>query len=195
LAPVTLNPGARYQFSNGSPFGAIGGAHLGYYYQISKSFVVGGLAELDLSNINGGKTVAGGGLEGVAVSSLSMRNTWQGFLLARAGFAFDRLLIYGTGGLALADDQESFSVYDPAFSPFPYAASGSQTKTLVGWAIGAGTEYAFSAHWSASAEVRYADFGKANYSFPTTLSRFGNVNSYNVRFTETIGLIGLSYRF
>lgn len=172
--------------------GAIGGGHVGYNYQLPNSFVIGAEAEFDASGMSGGKSASGLGPEGVAVSSLSMRNSWQGFALAKAGVAFDRLLIYGTGGLAVADDKQSFFYNDPSFS---FAASGSQTNVLWGWAVGIGGEYAFSEHWSAGLEVRYADFGKASYSIPASLSLSGTATSYRAGFSETTTQVGISYHF
>jgi len=172
--------------------GAIGGAHIGYNYQYPNSFVIGLYGELDASGLSGGKSAHIVGQEGTIVSSLSMRNTWQGFALARAGVAFDRLFIYGTGGLAVADDKETYYVNDPSFPP---AWAGSQTNTLFGWAVGLGADYAFSDRWSMNTEVRYADFGRASYSIPASLSLSGNATSFNAGFTETLVQVGLSYHF
>ena len=122
-----------------------------------------------------------------------MRNTWQAFLLARAGVAFDRLLVYGTGGLAVADDRESFSIYNSG-STLSYLALESQTNTLIGWAAGVGGEYAFTSHWTASVEVRYASFGKGAAVMPASLPGAGTV-TYSPKFSETMALVGLSYRF
>jgi outer membrane immunogenic protein len=168
--------------------GPIGGAHIGYDQQFD-TLVIGVVADIDASGIEGGKSSTFNGTynEGVGVTSLSMRNTWQASLRARAGVAFDRLLIYGTGGVAFADDKETAAVNDPNF----FAWSGSQTNTLVGWTIGAGAEYAFDRHWSASAELRYADFGKGSYSGSS--NHF--VLDYSAGFDETLAQVGLSYRF
>ncbi len=181
------------RINNANPAAAVGGAHVGYYYQLSKSFVVGLYGEGDLSSVNSGKSDSGGGADGLTSTSRSMRNTWQAFLLARAGVAFDRLLVYGTGGLAVADDRESFSIYNSG-STLSYLALESQTNTLIGWAAGVGGEYAFTSHWTASVEVRYASFGKGAAVMPASLPGAGTV-TYSPKFSETMALVGLSYQF
>lgn len=166
---------------------AIGGAHVGYNQQFG-SLVLGVRGEIDASGLSGSitKTSSSGGacFEGCTVS-LSFRNTWQAFLLGRAGFAFDRLLVYATGGLAIGDDRESVTA-----SNFGEVWNGAQTKTLVGGAIGLGAEYAFDEHWRFGAEWRYANFGKRDYS-ATGLTTV----SYKAGFSENLALVDLSYRF
>jgi outer membrane immunogenic protein len=165
--------------------GPIGGAHIGYDQQIN-SLVIGVVADIEASDIQGKKSSTYPLVEGTGFSTLSMQNTWQSSLRARAGVAFDRLLVYGTGGLAIANDHETNTVSDT----FGDYASRSQTKTLYGWTLGLGAEYAFDMHWSASAELRYANFGKGNY-----LGYDGNVINFNAGFGETLAQAGLSYRF
>jgi outer membrane immunogenic protein len=57
-------------------------------------------------------------------------------LRARAGFAFDRALIYGTGGLAVGEVKYSV---DDNFDE----GIGDDKNTQWGWTAGAGIEYAF----------------------------------------------------
>jgi outer membrane immunogenic protein len=174
--------------------GPKGGVKAGYNQQFN-NLVLGVEADIEASGIEGKKgTTTSISCEGtcVSTSSLSMRNTWQSSLRARAGLAFDRLLIYATGGLAIADDTEKYYVNDTAI---PAIWAGSQTNTLYGWTIGAGAEYAIDSHWSASAELRYASFGHANYSIPASLSFSGTATSYSAGFNETLAQIGLSYHF
>jgi outer membrane immunogenic protein len=168
--------------------GPIGGIDAGYNQQFN-SLVIGVVADIEASDIHGGKSFSVTPCEGICVGTLSMHNTWQSSLRARAGVAFDRLLIYGTGGLAIADDREN--AYADAIVSDVW--SGSQTKTLYGWTIGAGAEYAISDHWTASAELRYADFGDATYSI--TNQTTGASHNYKAGFDETLAQIGLSYKF
>ncbi len=93
--------------------GAFGGAHVGYDQQIG-SLVLGVRGEFDATGLNGSTfgtstTNVISACEGCSVTdaSLAFRNTWQAFLLGRAGFAFDRVLVYATGGLAIGDDREN----------------------------------------------------------------------------------------
>ena len=175
--------------------GPKGGVRAGYNQQFN-TLVLGVEADVEASGIRGSKsTIVPTQFEGNGVSSLSLRNNWQGSLRARAGIAFDRLLIYATGGLAVADDNEKYYVNDPSAGPNGTIWSGSQTNTLWGWTIGAGGEYAIDSHWSATAELRYASFAHANYAIPASLSFSGTATSYRAGFDETLAQVGLNYRF
>ena len=67
------------------------------------------------------------------------------------GAAFDRLLVYGKGGVAFAQDHSTLN------DVFGGSASTSQTRT--GWTAGAGLEYALDRNWSAKLEYDYLGFG------------------------------------
>ncbi len=133
-------------------------------------------------------STSGGCFEGCVVS-LSFHNTWQAFLLGRAGVAFDRLLVYATGGLAVGDDRESVTA-----THFSNVWTGAQTNTLVGGAVGLGAEYAFDEHWRLGAEWRYANFGMGDYSAASATGT-PKVVSYKAGFSENLALVDLSYRF
>jgi len=157
--------------------GAIGGIHAGYNEQFDGGFVVGLEGDIDISGINGSDravTIAG-------PSRLEMKNRWQGSIRARFGYAFDRILVYATGGVAFADIRERWNLANGLFV-------GSDTNTRVGWTVGGGVEYAFDDHWSARAEVRYSDFGKSNFAVAPGVRFRGG-------FHETVGLVGVSYKF
>ena len=104
--------------------GPIGGAHIGYDQQIN-SLVIGVVADIEASDIQGKKSSTYPfWSRGQAWRALSMQNTWQSSFYARAGVAFDRLLVYGTGGLAIANDHETNTVSDT----FGDYASRSQAR-------------------------------------------------------------------
>ena len=65
----------------------------------------------------------------------------------RAGYAFDRVLFYGTGGAAFGNVQGG-----PVGGPFD---SGTQ----IGWTAGAGVEFAFTPNITANVEYLYVDLG------------------------------------
>jgi outer membrane immunogenic protein len=184
LSLTPINVQADHFTTNG-PFG---GAHIGYDQQLG-SLVIGALAELDGFGLRGSTSVTtnyGGqtcNYEGCTVT-LAFRNTWQAFLLARAGVAFDRWLVYVTGGLALGDDRESATIIPVYGTPW----SGSQTQTLAGGAIGLGAEFAFDARWRFGAEWRYVDFPKSS-------SYMAGGIPYKAGFTENLALVSLSYGF
>src|SRR5579859_7915580 len=129
--------------------GFIGGAHAGYNYQINQ-FVIGVEGDIDYSNLNGSAhAVYPGGI----ARTLKLKTEWQGSARARFGYAFDNILVYATGGLAVANAKLS-------------TAGAHSSNTHVGWTAGLGAEYAFTQNWIGRLEVRYSDFGKKGYDTP-----------------------------
>jgi outer membrane immunogenic protein len=112
-----------------------------------------------------------------------------GTLRGRLGVAWDRVLLYGTGGLIVADVKAG--VDDNALSPDPGLMNSPRTGTQAGWIAGAGLEYALGNRWSMKAEWLYFDLGTETLAGPS-------VNSSPIRFTirntGSIALIGLNYR-
>jgi outer membrane immunogenic protein len=152
----------------------------GYNYQMG-ALVVGGQAEWDWTNARGGESFncsTNGGF-------LTNCNTRVGSIFtatARLGYALDRLLIYGQGGLAVGDVKANIV----SSSTFPGATLASDSKTAVGWTIGAGFEFGLTQNISAKAEYLYFDLGSDTYNLgvPIAINRTGN-----------IGRVGLNYRF
>jgi outer membrane immunogenic protein len=99
----------------------------------------------------------------------------------RVGVAFDQFLLYGTGGLALADTKVTASALGVGIS---------DSKTLTGWAAGAGVEWMFLPRWSVKAEYLYRSFGGQTFfaaQFPPGIPTGTlNVNS---------GEVGVNYHF
>ncbi|MBN9081596.1 MAG: hypothetical protein BGP04_11360 [Rhizobiales bacterium 62-17] len=153
--------------------GFIGGGHVGYNYQMNNSFVVGLEGDFEGTSLKGSRAF----FPGVLVKN---RINWQASIRARAGVAFDRALIYATGGVAFA------GLRNELIAP-PFSVSASNTRT--GWTIGAGVEYALTNNWSARVEYRYADFGRRNDGFGFL---FANNNN---RVQEHAVRVGVSYRF
>ena len=65
----------------------------------------------------------------------------------RAGYAFDRILFYGTGGGAFGNVQA-------AAGALPFSSS-----TQIGWTAGGGVEFAFTPNLTAKVEYLYVDLG------------------------------------
>jgi outer membrane immunogenic protein len=122
--------------------GVIGGAQLGYNYQITPLFVAGIETDFQGSSVGGGNQVFG------ATRSVG----WFGTLRGRGGVSLlnSQLLLYGTGGFAYGDLRLN------------YGWLGSQARTGTGWTVGGGLEYAFLPNWSAKVEYLYTNFG-ANF--------------------------------
>ena len=82
-------------------------------------------------------------------------------ITGRIGYAWDRWLVYGKGGVALvgdryhAEDVDGFYFFDA-------------TENRIGWTAGAGVEWAFTPEWSVKLEYDYYGFGTKSLSFTDT---------------------------
>ena len=149
LTPVGV-PGAGF-LSTGR--GALGGVQLGYDYQLD-SFVIGAVADIALSGVEGRASI-GGGLGGFEYNS---RLEYLGTVRARAGFLpTDDLLVYAHGGFA-------YGRSNPTVSLGGIAAPGFVATNRTGWTIGAGLEYAVTENISVQTEYAYTDLGSPTVS-------------------------------
>jgi outer membrane immunogenic protein len=134
---------------NYKPSGVTGGAYAGANYQIG-TVVLGVESDIEATGIDGGfYDVAKGGAGNTRVD-------WQGSFRGRLGFAFDKVLFYGTGGLAFADISHTYTDLAPG-------TSETTSALRTGWTAGAGVEAAFTEHLLVRAEYRYSEFGSYRY--------------------------------
>ncbi len=115
-------------------------------------------------------------------SSTSERSLYT--VRGRAGVAFDRILLYVTGGAAAAD--VGISAVGPGFF-------GSENQTVWGWTVGGGVEWAFAQNWSAKAEYLHIDFGNPGFFNPPPVgfaNRLGGIH-----LTDDIVRVGINYKF
>jgi outer membrane immunogenic protein len=139
------------------PNGVIGGAHLGYHYQFNQ-FVLGVEGSVDGTSLSNTAVlalpVAFGG------STLTARSTAdvQGSIRGKAGIAWDRVMIYGTGGVAFGGFNNHLTLIAPAFIP-PFFATADIAHTRTGWTAGGGLEFAVTNNWWIYGEYRFSDFG------------------------------------
>jgi outer membrane immunogenic protein len=185
--------GGPNAFFNDKPNGVLGGAHVGFNLQIpswnwvsSSGVVIGLEGTVDGSSLTGTRTSVTG-------VTMRIRTETQGSLRARIGVAWDRLLIYGTGGAAFAGQDDT---YTTVFGT-PFFINEKDSKTRTGWTVGGGFDYALTNNWSVGVEYRYSDFGRTT-DFPAVV--FGTaVTDGNVLFTHHLtqsqvqGI--LSYKF
>ena len=183
-SPVTLRPQ-----------GWIAGIQGGYNWQVNQ-FVVG--IEADASWLDGTSTravVFTGGFPGAARTFMndSMKATFLATVRGRAGVAFDRGLLYATGGVAFGEVKTT----DTLGFPGNFLDTTSATTRRTGWTIGGGGEYAFAPNWSVKAEYLYVDLGTVDIGLRCTAAPCVAVNDTVVRhrYTDNIGRIGLNYRF
>lgn len=143
--------------------GFVGGAHVGYNHQFG-SFVLGAEADLEYSAAESSLRITSAALPGFLIG-MDNEITWQGSLRARIGAAFDRTLVYATGGLAFAQIESTLTgvvpapiVVGPGFTLAAGTYSESSDRTAWGWTVGAGVAHAFTENLSGRIEYRYTEF-------------------------------------
>lgn len=160
----------------GSGGGAIVGVELGYNYQID-DIVVGGEADYSTGAVGNSSADTY-----IPISSNRLSNFST--VRARAGYALDHTLIYGTAGLALA--KISSSAVDYYINDNYYNESTTGFRT--GYVVGVGLEQALGSNVSLKVEGLYADFGAS-----TSVDQEGDVFKFSNN--VTVGRISLVYNF
>jgi outer membrane immunogenic protein len=93
--------------------------------------------------------------------SFEVRSDWQASLRGRIGYAWDRWMIYGTGGVAFTRVIANANWIAVGIFPATFA---SESKTLIGPTAGLGVEYAFANNWSLALEGRYSWYGSTTFN-------------------------------
>ena len=132
--------------------GFLGGVQAGYNYQMTPgSGLVLGL-ETDFQGTAFAKADAAY-LGTTPYYSVAPSLDYFGTVRGRVGYAFDRVLIYGTGGFAYGGGGRSTHA-----SAYPYTLPDS---SRTGYAVGGGLEYAFTDRWSAKVEALYVNLRRS----------------------------------
>ena len=149
--------------------GGVFGGQLGYNWQAG-NFVFGIEGDIQGTTIKATETVGAATVEGKVEAFATVRG--------RLGYAFDRMLIYGTGGWAYTKTDLSLTVGGATISDSDWSS---------GYAIGGGLEWAIWDRWSLKGEYLYVHSGD------TTLTLAGTTVTGDFKYN--IIRAGLNYRF
>lgn len=119
-----------------------GGVYGGYNWQ-SGQIVYGAEADLGYNDQKG------------TSNGITGEEKLNGSVRARLGYDFNPFMIYGTGGVAIADHKVS-------------SAAGSDNNTSVGYTVGAGVETMVTKNITARVEYRYTDYQDKDYNLGGT---------------------------
>ena len=162
--------------------GFLVGGTLGANYQTG-SYLVGFEGDIDWSSVQGSSSAAACVALGAAAgTTCQTKSPWLGTARARVGYAFDRLLVFGTGGAAFSGLQ-AFLNPGGSISPGP---------SQLGWTAGAGVEYAFTDAVSAKVEYLFVNLGTVACPTATGCGPFA---SHSFSFSENLVRAGVNYRF
>ncbi len=106
-------------------------------------------------------------------------STWLGTARGRIGYAWNRVLFYGTAGAAYGNiDSTAFAT--------------TNSSTEVGWTAGAGIEGAIADNWTAKVEYLYADLGHGSC---TTACGSPPFATQSVSLKDNLVRVGINYIF
>lgn len=148
--------GGRADNLGTKPSGVAGGIQAGYNVQHSQ-FVFGGETDLQLSASDDN------------FAAWKFSNPWFGTLRARAGFAVNTVLFYGTVGLAYGSVKLENNL-----------TTVTESHLTAGWTAGVGAEFSPTRNWSLRGEYLYVDLSDrpfmlsgANHGLQSSLFRLG----------------------
>jgi len=191
---------------NGS--GALGGAHLGYNWQVT-NWLYG--LEGDIMGLNyhpsDTETVFAtlGGAPTPAFNMLvTAQNRWQASIRGRLGWVSGPLLLYGTAGMAFTNSSYTATAGALPAVMQPVGATVTFWDTKTGYVVGGGAEWMLTPSWLLRAEYLHYGFDSSSSSslplvFATATDAcapgacFWNVNSSRQNI-DTVR-VGLSYKF
>jgi outer membrane immunogenic protein len=151
--------------------GALAGGTAGYNWQMGRA-VVGLEGDVDWAHLQGTNSSA------LCPGGCTTSDNWLSTVRGRVGYAFDRVLPYVTGGLAVGD----INAATPGFA-------GAST-TNAGWTVGGGLEVALPGNWSAKAEYLHVDLGRFNCG-----TNCGVAPTDNVSMHDDVVRAGVNYHF
>ena len=132
--------------------------------------------------------------------SCKTASNWFGTVRARGGFAWDRVLLYGTAGGAGVNVQTSLN------------GLPAQTNPEFGWTVGGGLEWAFAENWTFKVEYLFVDLAQnasCNHGYscgyvPATsttnttthvVTNTSAISNMNVQLNENIVRVGVNFKF
>lgn len=212
-AQAAINTGLRPGRISGSQdgFANVGGG-VGYDYQFTPGYglVVGLAADATWTDLSRRRFYVAG--PGLTTSEFRQSLDYLGTVRGRVGYAFDRFLVYGTGGFAWGDALYRSTFYTGLRGFSAVSQFGQSDRTETGYVYGGGFEYAiptdsFLSYFNvlryvgvssaaATLKIEYLryDLGSRNVLVAPQLA---GAPSYTSRFSTEGNLIraGFTYRF
>jgi outer membrane immunogenic protein len=182
----TENTATGQEFVPGSndPSAAHFGGQIGYDYMLPSRWVLGVVADIS-SGVDRTNTFA----FPKETTQTESDNVVAGTFRARAGYAFDTLLLYGTAGGTWNDAHNTRTQVAGTVGNAGPGTVETVSTSHIGWTVGAGLDYAFARNWDVFAEYRYAGNPDVNVTFP--IAQRSTTNNVTTNVVE----VGLNYRF
>ena len=171
--------------------GIAGGVGGGYNWQ-SGCTVFGISADYNWASINASNVYTDG--EGLPTDTLTVSSKLSSFgtLQARTGIVVDNVMLYVTGGLAYANFNRQFTLFDDGNG---ITEVFSEKRWRWGGVLGVGTEWAITNAWSLKSEFLYMAFERGDTSFVSLVHNPGVNQRFENQDYAWVTRIGLNYRF
>lgn len=157
--------------------GGIIGATIGANYQFNR-LVLGIEGDIFLTGQSDTQQCSGN------TNTCTDQLNWTSSVRARVGAAFDRLLVFGTAGVAIAEGESTVT-------PNSASTTGIYKDTFVGWTVGAGAEYAVTERIRFKSEYAYTDLGTVT----STLGSVSSTNQFESKPTYHTVKMGVNFAF
>ena len=207
--PFVLIPGLAGTLpgASGSDSSVLGGGQIGFNWQTG-SWVFGIEADISGTDLSATATRSATRFGGTAFEETVSATTgididWMASVRGRLGYSFNSVLLYATGGAAIADIDSRGTgtlIIPPAVllpAPGTYTSTTSDSHLRLGWTLGAGFEWAIDQAWSIGAEYRHSDFGSitVNSAIPDGLGTTYATVASDTRVTVDQATLRVNYRF
>jgi outer membrane immunogenic protein len=171
---VGVNAGGIWNTDNafGDASGFAGGGQLGYNWQgMGNPLVFGIEADIQGTSLKDSATIGAVSAEAKIPAFATIRG--------RIGYAWDRAMLYATGGIAFTDTKASVT---------GGGVTVSDDKWGTGYTLGGGLEYAFAGPWRAKIEYLYVHADSVDLTLAGVPVSTGDFNYNVIR-------AGLNYHF
>jgi outer membrane immunogenic protein len=170
--------------------GVLGGVTAGYNWQFNGNWVVGLETDFSGADINGtvnsSTTYTCGNAVGTPTPCYD-KIDWFGTVRGRLGYAWNNVLLYGTGGWAYGRAEAGITGC-PIFAGVGFCGSND----VSGWTAGGGIEYGLAPNWSIKAEYLHVDMGRFNFTTSSGCAGTGGCVSPAV---FDLVRVGVNYHF
>jgi outer membrane protein OmpA-like peptidoglycan-associated protein len=170
-----------------------GGGQAGYNYQLPSNIVLG--VEADVKGGGPSVTTRTGGSGPIgAGSTIQSSSTVNGSFRGRIGYAWNQFMVYGTGGIAVADGNLQAN-YTSAAPGLPGGARSNST-VLVGPTFGGGVEYAIAPNVTIGGEYRHTDYSTQGMRLGPVYTAGGPQPAFaKIALQDDVALLKVNYHF
>jgi len=190
-APV---PFVNANFGSLAPAGGFGGVQVGANLQLG-AVVLGIEVDGQWSDISDSSLTTTAVASPTSPYTVGTRNsvTRFGTFRPRVGLAWDRTLLYGTGGVAWGRVAHTLTFADTG----GFTALNQEAGTHFGYVVGGGLEHALTSHLSLKVEYQYINLGSEKYQ---AVEQVGGIATGFLFATDTktdlhTVRLGLNYKF